>query len=285
MATCSACVLRRVSPFIPRNKLFLAGILTRYTRKYNASHSFPVRCFSSGGVVFPWAQQLADVYGRSPFLHRLVGGLSLARSLRKVPDGNLDVKEFLYSAKDCILLCTRLMATLDCENKLENLLSKALYRNTQRALDQLKTSSSDNGDLRMHLEVEKIRNLSIAGIRSVVGPDDAGDDYVFAEFLGQQCIIPASEVEPMVNGIASFSMQHCRDIARAAFDEGFRFQIDVKFMTRERFFICRRLPNGLDDVLDETVIVIFTVIVICTLPMLRRILSSEEGMKETLELG
>ncbi|XP_032241766.2 uncharacterized protein LOC5516149 isoform X2 [Nematostella vectensis] len=215
MATCSACVLRRVSPFIPRNELFLAGILTRYTRKYNALHSFPVRCFSSGGVVFPWAQQLADVYGRSPFLHRLVGGLSLARSLRKVPDGNLDVKEFLYSAKDCILLCTRLMATLDCENKLENLLSKALYRNTQRALDQLKTSSSDNGDLRMHLEVEKIRNLSIAGI-------------------------------------ASFSMQHCRDIARAAFDEGFRFQIDVKFMTRERFFICRRLPNGLDDVLDGT---------------------------------
>ncbi|KAM7428171.1 hypothetical protein ABFA07_020825 [Porites harrisoni] len=183
-----------------RKCLFEARVLGSFSSGYKISSMLnnflrPVVCFSRNfaiKVTFPWTQNSTDFYPKDPFIHRLCGSVLLYRKMKLVPDGQLNPKEFLKTAKDCVMIVSGLVSQMDPDGMMSDLLGPRLDKIFKDAFATI----SDN-NLILRLEVSSVSNLHIAAVRNTLGPSEPSRDCYVKDGLGQRLFLEPDHIEEL----------------------------------------------------------------------------------------
>ncbi|XP_068678900.1 uncharacterized protein [Montipora foliosa] len=194
--------------------------------------SYPLMCLYrrySIKVSFPWTQNDTDIYPKDPMLHRMCGARLLYNKMKMIPD-HLDPREFLKSVKDCVFIVSGLISQMDPKNELSDLLDVRLYKVLKEAF-----ATISDYNLNLHLEVSNVSNLHITAVRYALGTFPLSRDCYVIGLLGQKFFIEPTDVEKYhenQNGLFTLDSR----IAERWIE---KFQIGVKFVTKEKFYIAR----------------------------------------------
>lgn len=184
-------------------------------------------CFSRNfaiKVTFPWTQNSTDFYPKDPFIHRLCGSVLLYRKMKLVPDGQLNPKEFLKTAKDCVMIVSGSVSQMDPDGMMSDLLGPRLDKIFKDAFATI----SDN-NLILRLEVSSVSNLHITAVRNTLGPSEPSRDCYVKDGLGQRLFLEPDHIEELKGSILLPPEILGKFVHK--------FQIGIKFVTEEKFYI------------------------------------------------
>ncbi|CAH3104208.1 unnamed protein product [Porites lobata] len=216
-----------------RKCLFEARVLGSFASGYNISSMLnnllrPVVCFSRNfaiKVTFPWTQNSTDFYPKDPFIHRLCGSVLLYRKMKLVPDGQLNPKEFLKTAKDCVMIVSGLVSQMDPDGMMSDLLGPRLDKIFKDAFATI----LDN-NLILRLVSENVFNFHIKpAVRNTLGPSEPSRDCYVKDGLGQRLFLEPDHIEELKGSILLPPEILGKFVHK--------FQIGVKFVTEEKFYI------------------------------------------------
>ncbi|XP_029203552.2 uncharacterized protein LOC114967653 isoform X1 [Acropora millepora] len=177
-------------------------------------------------VSFPWTQNETDVYPKDPVIHRMLGSSLLYNKLKTIPDSHLDPKEYLKNVKDCVFIVGDLISQMDPKSELNDMMDVGL----SKVLKDAFATISDN-NLNLHVEVLNVLNLHIAAVRYAFGTFPLSGDSYMIGLLGQKFYVEHADVEKYREN------QNEEEIVERWVE---KFQIGVKFVTKEKFCITRR---------------------------------------------
>lgn len=175
----------------------------------------------------PWPHHTKMTFpSGDPLFHRLAG-LFLLKRIIKASGYKFNTTEFLSGVKDAITSFSKLIFS-DNWNVLKDIVHPDLYTPLSASLSSL--------SLKPHLQLETIRNLSLIGVRSIVGVAPPDDRHVIS-YMGQTLITSQSKMESLMYSNGKVTVHSAKEIGEQATAANMEFVMTVSFNTRERYYV------------------------------------------------
>lgn len=165
-----------------------------------------------------------------PVLHRMAG-LFLIKRLVNQSGGKFMTHEFLEGAKSAVETIAEVLSRPEKRSLLDTILHPRLHEVINTSIHSLPPSTE------LRVEIDRIRDLRLAGINSIVGKvEDPSDRHVVA-WMGQKIIASKSGLEIIISSDGRFTSRLAREVGKEAALTRILFLLSVSFRTRERFLV------------------------------------------------
>lgn len=159
----------------------------------------------------------------------MVGKFLITRIMKNL-GFDFSVTEFLNGTKHAIHELASMIATRERHEDISQVTSAELCQAIRSSLSLLPSSCH------IHLDVESVRNMEMAGFNTVAGQAALGDEHVVSGF-GQKVVTSQSRMEGISEDLTSFTTHQAKDIALEASMARLEFSLSVAFQTREKFAV------------------------------------------------